>query len=554
MTQTISEQMILQDDDNRITEVVVFSSQAYLKRQVKTQAQTGLNRFLIELKAFNIDADSVQANIYGSGDILSVQYKEIPTQEAVQEDIKELESQKRQLEQKRRVLDAEKENCAKQKKFLDSTISYANIQVPVELKTQFPSSENLQDILSFLKENYQKIARDDEVLTEGLEKIADEFSVLDRKFKQVKRPHSKNRKTIEVLFDANETGDVAIEVFYVALYASWKPVYKVDVSLDLSQITLTMFAHIEQRTGENWESVQLNVSNAMPMKGVKLPELSTWKVQPAYIPPSVMAAPKSSGILSRSRVSSEPESEMMLGASEEDLAVFDDDLDCLSLEEAEFVQAEEKQLPLAFEYQLPQPIDMNSGDGETLLPMFNKSLTGEFFCYAVPKQDNSVYLVCEANLENTLLAGQLNIYFGGRFVGSSLLTEKKAGESLLVNLGIERDVKISREKITDKIAESFLGGMVDRFTIARELEFRIVAENLKDKEIRLQLLDAVPISSTDKIQIKDLSLKPEPKIKDWQEKKGVMLWDTLIAAQQTREFHIRFFVKHPKDCPPELFI
>ncbi len=548
MTQAINEEIITDDDDNRIREVVVFSSQAYLKRQVKTQAQAGLNRFLIELKAFSVDADSVQANVFGGGEILSVQYKEIPIQQAAQADVRELENEKRALEQKRRVLEREKENCDKQKKFLDSTISYANIQVPVELKTQFPTSENLQDMLGFLKDSYQKIARDEEVLTEGLEKLADEMSVIERKLKQSKRPHSKNRKTIEVLFDAKEAGDIKIEVFYVAYHASWSPVYKVDVSLDLEQINMTMFANIEQKTGENWEGVQLSVSNAAPMKGAKLPELSSWKVQPAYIPPP---APRAAAPVARAVfAAAEPEAEMMMaGACEEDFEVLDD----LSLEEAEFVQAEEKQLPLAFEYQLPQPIDLNSGDGETLLPMFSKPLGGEFFCYAVPKRDSSVYLVCEASLESTLLEGQLNIYFGGRFVGSSQLTEKKAGESLLVNLGIERDVKIAREKITDKLAESFLGGMVDRLTVAREITFRIVAENLKDKAIRLKVLDAAPVSATDKIQIKDLSLNPEPSTKDWQKKEGVMLWDVEIVPQKTQEIEMHFFVKHPKDCPPELF-
>ena len=547
MSQLINEKIISDDTDNRLSEVVVFSSQAYLKRQVKTAAQAGLNRFLIELNAFSVDGDSVQANVYGVGEILSVQYKEIPIQEAAQADIKELETQKRALEQKHRVLEAKKENCTKQKKFLDSTINYADVQIPVELKTQFPSPDNLQNILNFLNDNYQKLADEENLLNQSLEKLADEFSVIDRKLKQSKRPHSKNRKTIEVLFNAKEQGDIAIDVFYVAYHANWQPVYKVDVSLDLSQISITMFANIEQKTGENWDGVQLSVSNAAPMRGVKLPDISSWKIKPAYTPPPVAAAPAFSR---KTRSSVEPEAEMMAGAAcEDEFAALED----LSLEEAEFVQAEAKQLPLAFEYRLPQLIDINSGDGETLLPMFSKPLSGEFFYYAIPKQDISVYLVCEANLENALLSGQLNIYFGGRFVGSTQLTEKKAGESLLLNLGIERDIKIAREKITDKLAESFLGGMVDRLTVAREIEFRMVAENLKDKAIRLKILDAVPVSVTDKIQIKDQTLRPEPAIKNFQKKEGVMLWDVEIAATQTHDFHIHFFIKHPKDCLPELF-
>lgn len=81
------------------------------------------------------------------------------------------------------------------------------------------------------------------------------------------------------------------------------------------------------------------------------------------------------------------------------------------------------------------------------------------------------YLVCGTATESTLLSGRLNIHFGGRFVGGSPLTEKRAGEDLMANLGVERNVKVLREKITDKRTETFFG-VVDRQSVARELEYR----------------------------------------------------------------------------------
>jgi hypothetical protein len=64
---------------------------------------------------------------------------------------------------------------------------------------------------------------------------------------------------------------------------------------------------------------------------------------------------------------------------------------------AAYVQAEQRALPTAFEYQLKLPMNLTSGGGETLLPLQTRKLTGSFFHYAVPSVDQLTYLVCEAS-------------------------------------------------------------------------------------------------------------------------------------------------------------
>ena len=158
--------------------------------------------------------------------------------------------------------------------------------------------------------------------------------------------------------------------------------------------------------------------------------------------------------------------------------------------------------------------------------------------------------MCSTGADSALLAGRLNIHFGGRFIGSTVLAEKRAGEDLLINLGADRAVKAHREKITDKLTETFFG-MVDRSSVARELEFRMVVENLKDQSIRMRIADSVPVSKTDRIQVKGLEMSPEPDVKDWKQREGVTLWDFEVDAGSTREISVKFFVKHPRDTLPD---
>lgn len=237
-----------------------------------------------------------------------------------------------------------------------------------------------------------------------------------------------------------------------------------------------------------------------------------------------------------------------------DEAVLAEEMETLALgaalSEAEFIQAEQKELPLAFEYELPQSINMDSGSGDTMLPLYTKDMQGEFFIYAAPRYDSLAYLVCQSSPDSELLAGKLNVHFGGRFVGGTALTEKKAGEDLLVNLGVERGLKVRREKVTDKLTETFFG-KIDRLTTARELEYRIVIENLKDESVRVRLFDSIPVSKTDRIQVKGVEITPKPTKKDYQNREGVMLWDVQVEPKAVQEIHIKFFVKHPKDNPPQ---
>lgn len=309
-----------------------------------------------------------------------------------------------------------------------------------------------------------------------------------------------------------------------------------------------MFARIQQKTGEIWQDVKLVVSNAIPLKGAALPDLHSWHLS-LPIEHMLMAGAAPAAVEDAGAVfdnASKKRSQMVV---EEALEDFEIPVGAEMTPEASFQQAQQKELPLAFEYELPQRITINSGDGETLLPLYTKKMEGKFFIHSVPQYDPLAYLVCRILPDSALLAGRLNVHFGGRFVGGTAFSEKKAGQDLLINLGAERGLKVQREKITDKLAETFFG-RVERSMVARELEYRIQLENLKDEAVIVELFDSIPVSKTDRIQIKGLELTLDPTVTDFQEREGVMKWEVRLEPKAIQEIRIKFFVKHPKDLQP----
>jgi len=525
---------------SRIAEVVVFSDQAYVTRRAKVSVEAGKNQLLLELKAFSVESDSVQANVFGRGEILNVQYKELPVRDAPQKDVKELKEKLRQLERARKKISDKREVCSKQEKFLDSVIGFAETQVPEDVKTEFPEAAELGKMVHFLDNNYNSVFEKAEKLEHEILEYDKEIKVIKRKLKIINAPEDKKTKAIEILFETEEDQEIGIEASYLVNNASWSPVYKADVPLDLNSVTMTMFADIRQNTGETWENIRLSVSNVVPLTGAELPSQDSWYLDLPVPPAQVFAGSiPAAAPMRKKSAKEEPEEEMDMMMS------------CLSEAEpaAEFSQAREKALPHAFEYDLPQKITVKSGDDETLLPVFTKDLKGDYFGYAVPKKEPVVFLVCRATSDQTFLKGALNVYFGGRFVGSGIIEEKKPGEELLLNLGAERNIRIKSEKIHDRVKETYFK-MVDRNTVPREISYRTVIENLKDKPVRIWLFDSIPVSKTDRIQVKISGIEPEPSEKDYQMREGVLFWDLKVGPQRSQEVRLDFIVSHPKNRKP----
>ena len=86
--------------------------------------------------------------------------------------------------------------------------------------------------------------------------------------------------------------------------------------------------------------------------------------------------------------------------------------------------------------------------------------------------------------------------------------------------------------------------------MAHEMEYRITIENLNDSPAQVQILDSIPVSTTDSVQIMDIKTYPEPTVRDFQAQEGVMLWTLKVDPHAPRDIRIKFFVKYPKNSFP----
>jgi uncharacterized protein (TIGR02231 family) len=519
---------------SQIKGVTLFSGQAMVKREAFTTVKKGLNELFLEIEAFRVDKDSITAKIFGVGEIFSVQFKKIPIKESPRENIKALEQKMNELKKSKRVLADKKEVLNKEESFLVSLIDFSKTQIPQEIKTSFPNMEDLTKTLIFLSSNFQKINDEKQSLDASIEEIEKEIKVLKEELNALRRPVKKVRKVIEILFNAEKEQKIRIVADYLTKNANWEPLYKVSVPMALSEIDLTMFSKILQKTGEDWNHVALSISNVIPLSGVRLPYLSSWLLD--------VPRPHAKVMGKTGRLAYEEAAPAIDMVKEKDYSE-------IPTQEAAFTTAVKRELPLSFEYRIPQPIDIESRDKETILPLFTKKMQGDSYYYAVPKRSPLTFLVSKTKADKELLSGPLNVYFGGRYIGKTHLSEKKAGEEFHLSLGADREVMVKREKVKDKVKETYFG-KIQRGTIVRELAYKIMVENMKDRSILLKVVDNIPVSRTDKIEVKELTMNPEPAQKNYRNKEGVMLWEYALDPEQHQEINIGFVVAYPKDLLP----
>jgi hypothetical protein len=97
---------------------------------------------------------------------------------------------------------------------------------------------------------------------------------------------AQTRKAVLLRLEGTGAGaaDLELELSYLVPAARWAPEYELRVQPDQDQAELVLKAHVAQRTGEDWERVELSFSTADLTRSAELPRLDSWRIGRAQPP------------------------------------------------------------------------------------------------------------------------------------------------------------------------------------------------------------------------------------------------------------------------------
>ena len=197
----------------------------------------------------------------------------------------------------------------------------------------------------------------------------------------------------------------------------------------------------------------------------------------------------------------------------------------------------EKQTTVDFEIETPYTV--NSDNKSYAIDMTTYNLPSDYQYYCVPKIDRDAFLI--ANIKDwekyNLLAGEANIFFEETFVGKTLLDVRYASDTLQISLGRDKNVAVSREKLTDFTTKQFIGNKKEETRA-----WTINVKNNKSQKINMVLLDQIPKSTLEEIEV-ELQKNSGAK---YDSETGEIKWEFTLEPSNKKNFELKYSVKYPK--------
>lgn len=528
--------------DSRIAEVTIYPGSALISRVAELKLNPGSHQIIFPDIIPEVDENSLRVTTDSAAEVklFGAQLKKEFLKEVPSEKIMQLNDELQKIQDELKGLENQKQILLEEKDFLDSIRLFSAGQIPQDLVTRMPPAKDLEDTLKFLgaklRENFS-LAMEAELKIRELMKKQD---VLKRELAQISGPVKKLKRSIAVEVEMLKSATFVLNVSYLVYGVSWQPLYEARANFQESEVELVSSGIVRQNTGEDWQEVEIALSTAKPAIGGRMPYVSPWFLRP-YQPRGILKnkAEREGKVRSVDAIS---QYEAFNELKEEDGVP--------AAPAQKYAQVEEKGTAVA--YKLPKRANVKSDGSEHKLPISSQLLNAKFEYSTYPR--TVLYAYLGSRVTNApglqLLAGRVNIFLEGDYVGSSSIDNIAPSEEFDLYLGIDENVKVKRELLEKKVDETLFAG-IPATTKRTIFKYKLSVENYKSKKAALKLFEAMPVSEDDRIKVKIGQVSLEPKEKDWKDRKGVWLWELALEPKAKQEIIYSYTVEHPREMQVE---
>ncbi len=314
--------------------------------------------------------------------------------------------------------------------------------------------------------------------------------------------------------------------------ATWQPLYDARLDSEAGKMSLAQLGQVQQRTGEDWTGVALTLSTAQPSVGAVLPELDSWFVQ--------VAQPQLAGDLRRdlggaagAPATAEPQNMADMDQSKNEAK------DKLAKIDAQLVASE-----FSAEYRIPGSATVPSDAAPHKFAIATHELSAKLAVRAVPKQGALAHLYATVTYDGTepLLPGQVSVFCDGAFVGMDSMDMLRPKEKEQFGFGVDDKVRVEYRLETGE--QSTSGLFTDNQHVERR--YRIEIANHHSKPMEVTVLDALPVSQDERIEVEQLSGTTRPTKTDWEAHKGVLAWTYDLEPAEERVIEFGYALTYPE--------
>ena len=361
-----------------------------------------------------------------------------------------------------------------------------------------------------------------------------QINLLNQRINQERKNYQTTVSEIVLDLDVKEATQAKFNISYLVRNASWYPQYDIRATDVHHPVQLHYRAMIRQNTGVEWENVKMTVSTGNPNSSSKIPVMNPW-----YL--NYYTNNQSVGKLrgARSEAAYAPEYDMDSPAIDEPVMISSNQSKSLgnANNSSNYTSVSVGQTTTLFKISIPYTIPSTN---KTVNVKIQKvELAADYRYYCVPKLSLDAFLQARITgwEELNLLAGNVNVFFDGTFVGKSYMNPQSLSDTLDISLGNDKSIIVKRVKTKDKTGKIVLGS-----TKKMNMGWEISVRNTKSELISITIQDQLPLSRLKDIEV-ELNNKSGAK---YDEETGFLTWDLKIDSKKSVEKRFDYTVKYPK--------
>ena len=572
--------------NSKVTEVTLYRNQALVTRTVELDGDEGAQEVVVGNLPENIDPSTMFAEGGDGVEVRAVRYRARAVSDSPRQEVRELEEQIKSIGSELSTIAKQMALLQKQSKYLDKLESFTPPTADFDLGRGVLDAESLEQLTQFSFSTRKNLLETEVELNEQKASLEKSKDLAQRKIREITNGSTNQERQAILFVQKTKAGAGSVRLNYLTNSCSWSPTYTVRAQTGEEKVSLQYNGFIQQMSGEDWDGVKLTLSTASPALSAAGPALAPFLLTlvPSNPRQNYTVMPPN---LSQQGASQQAQAQMPFGdysdsikglvqqqkqairrnrvaTSNEDnlktswaINTVVNNVDCFALTSNgkdgitnPFGNVDQSEEPV-LTYEIETPVSLQSRNSQQMVRVMTTELESDFYHVATPALTSYVYR--EAELSNgsqsDLLKGPLTVYLDGRFVGRSEVPTVARGQSFVVGLGADSQIR-SRRELVDR-SNRINGG--NRETT---LQYKLVVENYKDAAVSIRVVDRMPIAGDEsKIRV-TLDDKVEDQLSEDSTyvkslyPQGILRWDTEIDGRsmgdKAHEIDYSFKLEHDR--------
>jgi len=513
---------------SKINSVKVFKRNAEIKREASLKLVSGNQEVVLTDISPYINPNSLQVQLTNGSNVTLLSAKYQRNYLIEKKESSEIVQLKAKLEVKRDELLWIK----------DQRIIYKGMEEILSVNkdlggnTSFTPAQVINLVNSY-KEKQLEIKKELIKLKKEELEVNSEFIKIQNQLNELNSSSNSPTGNVVLQLSSKIATSAKIRFTYVVRNAGWNPLYDLRSNGITKNVELKYKANVFQNTGVAWKNTDITISTGNPVQNNNRPILSPLYAN-LYIPPPPPSSYDDVESIAVEEAVELDSKRMNMMASKSSIkkkeAQFNDGYNYSA-------QVNENQLSAEFKIQNKQTI--KSDGKEQILPLDSYELDTEYIYHTVPKKDKGVYLLAKVSNwgQYNLVSGAANLFFEGAYVGKSYINTNVTSEELLLSLGRDNNITVTRESLKEYTSSKFVGS-----NKKEAFGYEITVKNKKSTAINLEILDQIPVSRNKSIEVELI----EKSNAEFNSEIGKLLWTLKFNAGETKTVKLNYSVKYPK--------